>query len=335
MKRGWLLWKENRLHVVDDGTEIAIEGPGEIGAAVVDDLAFTVARYGLLAFPRGQSVSCWRSEAGDVSKFLELPPMPDRGEMTDLGLHPRYGIITMLRGGIALVGDHARWSSNEVPEGTRWVAFDDAGALWAAGSRPSERVPGARTEIAAWRRDPGGAWRDVPISLSFFDALKAIRGGGFESLSGIDPSIEPVVLAAECAWPLDDPSWFLYVRHAGKFTVQKLRGRRLARLDRDTADVPWAFTTDGELWTFDGRRFRAAGLAAPLAHALRLRTNETRSVQLAVARPFIRGVVTIWREGHRHGHLTIASDDDGRNWELGERIEWPSPHRFIAGFLIE
>ena len=336
MRRGWLAWKRDRLWLVGDGEESLLRGPGDLDRAASEGLAFAIDRFGLIAFRASEGLSCWRSESDDPSTFHPLPPLPAKSPAsTDVGLHPRHGSVSVLLGRTFHVGTPAGWSSTEVPEGTLWVGLDDVGDLWAVGSRPSERIPGATREASAWRRrQPSDQWEQVPISFSFLDAFRIVRSGGYEAFRGVEAGISSAVFASECAWFMDDPSSFLYVwREGGRCTVQRLRDRQLARLDCDHAGTPRAFTTDGEEWQFDGRRFFPIGLVARLNRAFHSGKDETRTAQMAYSQRLIRGVITLWHGGHRTGHLTVASDDDGLSWKLGDRIQSNAPYRFIAGWI--
>lgn len=255
--------------------------------------------------------------------------------MTSVGLHAKHGCVTVLLGRNLYVGTPAGWTSTDVPEGTLWVALGEAGVVWAVGSRLSNRIPGAAREAAAWRRAHWGRpWELVPVSLSFWDALRAVRGGGYEAFRAVNAGKSSVVFASECAWFVDDLSSFLYVWHeGGRCTMQRLRDRQLARIERDDSDMPRAFTTDGEAWLFDGRRFRPAGLAARLKRSLYTEAEQQYTVQMAYSPPVISGVVTLWYAGRRVGHRTIASKDDGVSWMFGDLIPPEILQRFIAGWI--
>lgn len=313
MRGGWLGWRDGRLVVVADGGRVVGEPPGEISREHLGEIGFAVGRSWQLLLPPATALRVLAS--ADAAAWLELPSIPVHGppNRAVVGLHPDSQRVSVVEPRwLHAWEEHGGWRTLPLPEGAVWVGEGTEGEWWAVGHRPAERVRGADREVAAWRRS-GDAWTPVPIRAAWRDAFRAIRDGGFESLRAIDARAEPVVLASECAWFLDDPSWFLFTaRPTGSFAIQRLAGRALARLHRDLAGRPVAITTDGEVWDWTGRRWKERGCAQRLRAACRL--SDGYRVHLALGEAAIYGVVVVAR-GQREERLAVRSPDEGRSWE--------------------
>ena len=155
------------------------------------------------------------------------------------------------------------------------------------------------------------------LGLGRWGALK-VRVGGVESFSAADLAGEIVVLAGQCANFLDDPTWYLFGQASagGPFLVRRLGGAGLARLARDEVGRPLALTLDGEVWTWNSRRWLPRGLAAGLGRCLdRAGVPRRRAVQMALAGPQLRCVVRAWA-GDEAQRSAWGSDDAGRTWSV-------------------
>ncbi|HEV7590720.1 MAG TPA: hypothetical protein VGO40_21600 [Longimicrobium sp.] len=310
MTGGWLGWTDGRLRLVADGAGVVAEPVGDLPRERLGEVGFAVGRTWQLLLPGAGPPRLLVSNDG--AGWTALPPPPVRGPAS-VGLHPDSGRVAVVEAGWLHAWELAGgWRTLPLPGGAVWVGEGTDGEWWAVGSRPSRRVRGSDREAAAWR-GAGGEWTSVAVRPSWCDAYRAIESGGFETLQAADARAEPVVLASECAWFLEDPSWFLFTsRGDGRFAVQRLAGRVLVRLHRCTGGRPVAVTADGELWDWNGRRWDERGSAAGLREIGHRRAPYR--AHLAPGDPSIYGVHVQTRDG-REVRTPVRSEDRGASWE--------------------
>ncbi len=319
MTSGWLLRTGNGLGQLVDGVLHPLDGL-EDGAG---EIALAPGAHWLLA---SEALGVWCS--ADGLAWRPLPPPPRPLAMDALGLHPHLGAASLFGDGPTLIGTEAGWTELGLPHGATWLGADKDGHFWAVGSRPATRVKGVEREAAYWQQD-GTDWVEQPVRLPWLDAARAIGGGGLESFSAIDALGDPLVLGSQCAWFLDDPSWFLFaLRNDGRFRVTRLRDRRLVRLLRDEGGRPVAVTDDGERRTWNGRAWKVQGLARRLRQQLdTMGVAPRRAIQLDGTGDHLRGTVTTWDPELVQG---VASDDGGKSWWS---LELPEGTQVVAGWV--
>jgi hypothetical protein len=257
--------------VAETGEAVA-ELDERVPADRLADVGFATDRTWQLVLPDGEG---YRFFVGrDGPSWTELARVAPSGasDQADplLQAHrPAVALVEWEDGWLHVGTPDDGWHRRELPSGGRWAGVDAHGWWWVVGSKPSTRIPDADREIALWREEASG-WTQVRVRpASWVQAYRTIRNGGFEQLRAIDAAADPFVLASQCAWFHDDPSWFLFTRRDGdRFHVRRLRHRRLAALNRRPDGTPLARTVDGECWDWTGRGWQPRGYRGELASVL-------------------------------------------------------------------
>ncbi|MCH8988024.1 MAG: hypothetical protein IIA92_04375 [Chloroflexi bacterium] len=296
-----------------------MEEPVPVGR--IGEIGFAAGSCWQLALPGDRSPRLFTS--ADGAQWSALPEAPLGGPVHDaaVGLFPDSGLATIVEN----VSFHFHgsgqdaWSSLALPEGAVWVSPASDGGWWAVGSQPSKRIRTSEREAALWCLSANSAkWYPVTIRASWWDAYRAIRDGGFEQLRAVDANGSPAVLAGQCAAFLDDPSWFVFTaKRSGHFAIQRLRNRSLARIVRDARSRPVLITTDGELWDWNGRRWKARNSA----HALRRLLGDAAisAVHLSFADEEVFGVIIRPANAGQERRTAVVSADGGRTWRVEDK----------------
>ncbi len=307
MSAGWLVrTAEGRLARLVGDALLPLEGVPPLPGLPASRIAFAGGRRAVLAAGDGDRVRAWRSDDGD--RWLPVPPLAC--DWDRVGLFADPGAVTCVAPGLARIGTPEGWRDLPLPEGAGWIG-PGRGGWWAVGSLP---VEGADERVAAaWR--PAGAGRAATRAHPGLVAAMRLRaGGGFDRFLAVDARAEPVVLASQCAWFLDDPSGFLHVLdRGGRLRSRRVPDRAVARLDREADGTPVAFTDDGERWRWRGR-WRRDGWAAGIRAAL---GTAPARVHVAAAEGRVRALA--WSA--RGGPVALGSEDGGRRWFRVERPE--------------
>lgn len=320
MSGGWLCWQDERLLVVTGEGQIRSQLQEPVPIDRLDEIGFAVGKSWQLVLPGQDGPHFFISPDGTTWQSVPSPPVQHHQPELSIGLHPAANCVSVIDGEVLhFYGVTRTWQRVSLPAGAIWASAEREDIWWAVGSRPSQRVRTADREVALWRWGGAGYdWIDIAIQASWWDAYHAIRDGGFEQLRAVDARSSPLVLASECAWFLDDPSWFLFVRlPSGKFAIQRLSGKVLARIERSLDGAPIAITTDGELWNWDGRQWRARGSAARIQNIMNASYGATPyHVHLALHADEIYGVASTFSQGAASQRVAIHSVDHGRSWRI-------------------
>lgn len=332
---GWLVWTEGRLAMWMDDAVVPLEGPGVVSREAAALCGFSVGHRWLLVLPGPRAPAIWWSEDG--LRWHAFADLPVHGPTIDqVGFHPRAGLVTVVHEQTLFVGREGAWSSIDLPVGASWVGASADGGWWAIGSRSAQCLRGAVREVAVWRRPAeADTWQEVPVSLSWWDAWLTREMGGFEKLKGVDANGEPVVFASECTWFLDDPSWFLFARlPSGRFSVKRLAWRRLVNLDRDGQGRPLAFTDDGEVWRWEGRKWVSLGFATSLAISLvQAGLLGKPTIHMALVDQEAVATAVLWQRGQRSNQVALQTKDGGRNWSILDVVRTIEPRMIIGGWV--
>ena len=295
MSAGWLCWEPDRLFWRSETKDTIAELEASIPFERVREIGFTAGETWQLVIPSGDGYRFFIGPNGPNWTVLQVV-MPN-GELDQARplLQPHAGVVALVEWErnhltVGTLGDG--WRGRSLPLGARWAGVDTDGLWWAVGSKPSSRIPTADREVALWRDEGSDSWREEYVRLtSWWRAVQIIRKGGFEELQAINAAGEPLIVASQCAWFLDDPSWFLFVRrNDGRFYGQRLARRRLASLNRDSAGSPLARTMDGECWDWTGTEWRPRGYADELYDVLDPLFEDRPVIHLSVGAELIRGV---------------------------------------------
>lgn len=326
MSGGWLWWERGRLRLSSDGQGYGVPDL-EVPTEQLAGIGFGVDRYWELAVPGPAGPRFWWSRDGAGWRELPAPPRGFSSEAA-YGLVPRLGGLFIVEPGwLQVKRVDEDWATLPLPDGAIWAGLGADGALWAVGSRPAVRVRNAPREAAAWHRERGAeSWKAVELRAPWWDAYRAIQGGGFEQLRAVDATAHPVVLGSECAWFLEDPSWFLFVARAdGRWTIQRLPNRALAHLERTPEGRPLALTADGELWDWNGQKWIPRGAASALEKALSAwGATGRRSIFSVVDGASVYGLAVLFADDGSRRERAVKSEDGGRTWHertLGEDPE--------------
>lgn len=182
------------------------------------------------------------------------PPIPSAGPDTRCRFHLHQDAVTALNHDrLYVLGTHGEWQPRPLPEGmhAQDVSFDHSGGLWVAGAVPSLRLPGAAQEmVLVYQPAPGQAFQARTPRLSLVSTAAAIQAGGMQRLRLVDAEAEPLVAVADCAWFMDDPSSFIFVRsHSGRWRVRRLAERSIRRILRPAPGRTLAVSAEGEFYT--------------------------------------------------------------------------------------
>lgn len=317
MSGGWLTWGKDQLHLINDkGLTHTFDFP--IAAKLIDRVGFAVEYTWQLAIPTENDIQLLVSTNGKLWHHLPKAPLHGSIMRTAVGLHPYAERISIIETGqFHFYGAGQGWQTQSLPDGADWIGTGIDGQWWAVGSQPSTRIRVGDQEIAVWRcTETERVWEAIHIQTSWRDAYRTIRDGGFEKISAVNAQSNPIVLASECAWFLEDPSWFLFTqKSSGQFAVQRLPKRILARIARNKQGQPIAITTDGELWDWNGRKWLPRHAARILHQVLGYPAHYGGyRVHLAVAGIEIYGVVTNFDHGQQPNRIAIQSMDGGQSW---------------------
>ncbi|MBW4600811.1 MAG: hypothetical protein KME29_14725 [Calothrix sp. FI2-JRJ7] len=337
MSGGWLCWHNKQLILAENNGQVRICVNEQMPENQTDEIGFAVGKSWQLALPGEQQPQLFISLDGIM--WQSLPPAPLQGSKKDAAvrLHPNYNLLSIIEPRFFHFYKFGEtWQTLPLPDGAIWV---DAGAdseWWAVGSQPATRVQNANQEVAAWRKSAfDEIWVPISIRTSWWEAYHTISNGGFEKLRAVNAQQQPVVFASECAWFLEDPSWFLFTsKPTGEFAIQRLLDRSLARIERDVQGQPIAVTTDGELWDWNGSKWKPRNSAKALCNTLGYSQNiGNYRVHLALARNEIYGVVTNYSNNIYNKNIAVYSMDSGRSWQIAKLNEL-SKQRTIAGWAI-
>ena len=319
MKAGWLLWEDSTLSLKTAKEIIPLVFLGQISKEMRDVVCMSVSQQWQLAIPTEKGPCLWVSSNGRDWKHTGNPSLNTPSE-ANIVLEARLGQAAIVEPGWVHIFDGDTWNQEKKPKGAGWAGLGRDGSWWVVGAQSSTRIKTADHEVAAWKRDTKGApWKRIEIQpASWWQGVRTIARGGFGSLSAIDAMEDPLILASECEWFADDPSWFVFrQREDGRFHIQRLPRIAISSIERSDDGEPFIITTDGDLWEWEGKRWKSCGVAKSLSRSLlqyQIPTDQT--VSLAIRKKVMAAVVTVWRKGKPAEQLALQSDDRGRSWSL-------------------
>jgi len=322
MSGGWLCWKKDCLDLVNQDNLVESRLYENIQRDRLQKVGFAVDLWWLLMLPTPKGLELLISSDGKLWEKLPEIPVTNNAHSPVVKLDPQAGLFLVVElKQVHFCGADRVWRSLPLPEGATWVEVGTNSEWWAIGSQPSNRNGLLKTdrEVALWyRAGLDNEWINLPIRASWWDTYWAIQDGGFEELQGIHAKGNPLVLASECAWFLDDPSWFLFTQKStGEFAIQKLLNRSLTQIENDVRGRSIILTTDGEIWDWNGSQWKPRGIAVAISKALGKPANiGGLYVHLALAENEMYGVVTQFGRGVHDQKIPIRSTDSGRSWEI-------------------
>jgi hypothetical protein len=186
--------------------------------------------------------------------LTSAPPVPGEGTVN---LHRGHvhicDLVTVIdETYLYFLNTDMRWNRRILPNDitTYDVSFDPAGGLWVVGKAPSLKIPHFESKIAIrYQHSELTTFESHSLRPKILSLVKAMLNGGLEQLHTIDAEDNPVVTISDCAWFVDDPSSFLFLRSSsGQWDVRRLAGQFVRRLVRPTSDTLLIFTVEGSVF---------------------------------------------------------------------------------------
>lgn len=292
---------------------------GEVSKELRQSVCFTVDKQWQLAIPTEKGPHVWTSSDGHDWKSIGLPSI-HQPKMAHVVLEAGSEQAAIIEPDWLHIWDKNRWKSEPLPKGADWAGADMNGNWWAVGSQPSSKNKMEEHEVAAWFLEQlGSEWEPIDIRpASWWQSIKVVGGGGFYSLSAINAKGTPLILASECAWFVEDPSWFIFTQESnGRFTIQKLPRLGISSIERHHDGTPFIITTDGDIWERKRGQWKPYGLAQSLSNYLQHHTHsEDITVSLAVKDEHVAAIATIWESGQHTEQFFLKSNTKGKDWSL-------------------
>jgi hypothetical protein len=233
---GYLKWQNSKFFLVNESSEYHIDNIEKINRDDAGYIEFGIGKKWQIAYLNSKRTKCIFLFSEDGIHWEKYPEGPENNHI-DVNedsylIYPHFNSVAILKRQKKLFYIYIdnNWKIFPIPDSINYIDIETDKSFLAVGSKPPVRVYNSKMEIACFqKRKNSDSWNEVPIIMkSWWNASKTIKMGGFDQLQYADTRKIPYLFTSECAWWLDDPSWFLFIEQEdGTFYAHRLKNLQI------------------------------------------------------------------------------------------------------------